>query len=63
MALRLPCHPENDYVLGELRRRSAIDVEVILALGDDNRGSAGFQRRQDVVENHVISCRVASEKA
>jgi hypothetical protein len=34
---------------------------VILALGDDNRRAAVFERRQDVVKDQIISCGVLSE--
>src|SRR6266403_245385 len=34
---------------------------MILALGDDNRRAAVFERRQDVIEDQIVSCGILSE--
>ena len=42
-------------------RRPASMLEMILALRDDHRRAAGFERRQDVIEDQIIPRRVLSE--
>ena len=42
-------------------RRSASSVEMILALGDDHRRAAGFERRQDVIKDQIVPRRVLSK--
>jgi len=34
----------------------------VVALGDHDRGSTGFENREDVVKNHVIASRVAGQQ-
>ena len=43
--------------------RSAIASQVVFALGDHNRGTTGFESRENVVENHVITSRIAGQEA
>ena len=64
MAL-LGSHPafQDDDILGELREPLCDCLQVVLALGDHDRGSPGFESREDVVENHVIASRVAGQEA
>ena len=63
--LALLCsHPafQDDHVLGELREAVCNRLEVVLALGDHDRGSPSFESREDVVKNHVITGHVARQK-
>jgi hypothetical protein len=57
-----PIPLQNDDVLRKLREAVRNRLEVVLALGDHDWGSPGFESREDVIKNHVITGHVARQK-
>src|SRR5262245_8176238 len=51
---------DND-VLGELRQTLCNCLKVVLALRDHDRGSPSFESREHVIEDHIISSRIAGQ--